>query len=79
MFIAPIIFTELILVDILYTVLIVVCVPIILAVSKFTGKEYDYIIILDTAYAQLLNLNGINIEGIRKLRLVSQFFFENIP
>ena len=79
MFVAPIIFSELILVDILYTVLVVVFVPIIVVIGHIRDKEYDHKIVLDTAYEKIFNLHGVNIEGIRRLRLVTQFFFENIP
>jgi len=40
-------------------------------ISYIKEKEYDHKIILDAAYEKIFNLNGVNIEGIRRLRLVS--------
>ena len=73
--------------DLLYTILIIIFVPIFAIFghiwkgdidTKFLGyhiyiknEDIDIKVLLHKAYLNILNLNGVNIDGIRRLRYIT--------
>ena len=68
---SPLIFVKCILVDILYTVTAVICVPFTALYNQINGTEKDIRDTLDWLYANLMDMRGANVDGVRRLRVVS--------
>ena len=70
---------NLILLDLVYNVIVVVFAPIVCLINLLCGANIDLRDLIDKIYSNFLSIEGANIEGLRRLRMVSQFFFENFP
>jgi len=67
----PFIFVKCLCVDIVYTIAAVIFVPLTLIYNRIKDTRHDIRDILDFIYAYLMDMKGANIDGVRRLRVVS--------
>ena len=68
---SPIIFIKCMLVDIVYTVTVVVGEVVVFPINLFKKKKISVRNFLDAIFSNIMDMDGANVEGIRRLRVVS--------